>query len=50
MGERSFVYSKLYKASVKTGKTWLFNPKLPGKIGIYDGRTGESFHQAIFYV
>ena len=44
---RSFVYSKLYKASVKTGKTWLFNPKLPGKIGIYDGRTGESFHQAI---
>lgn len=44
---RSFVYSKLYKASVKTGKTWLFNPKLPGKIGLYDGRTGESFHQAI---
>jgi DNA-directed RNA polymerase subunit beta len=44
---RNFVYSKLYKASIKTGKTWLFNPKLPGKIGLYDGRTGESFHQAI---
>jgi DNA-directed RNA polymerase beta subunit len=44
---RSFVYSKLYNASIKTGKTWLFNPNLPGKIGLYDGRTGESFHQAI---
>ena len=44
---RSFVYSKLYNASVKTGKTWLFNPNFPGKLCLYDGRTGESFHQAI---
>ena len=44
---RSFVYSKLYNASVKTGKTWLFNPNFPGKLCLYDGRTGDSFHQAI---
>jgi hypothetical protein len=44
---RSFVYSKLYNASIKTGKNWLFNPNIPGKIGLYDGRTGESFHQTI---
>lgn len=44
---RSFVYSKLYNASVKTGKTWLFNPNSPGKMRLYDGRTGSSFHQAV---
>jgi DNA-directed RNA polymerase subunit beta len=44
---RSFVYSKLYTASFKTGKTWLFNPNLPGKLCLYDGRTGESFDQGV---
>jgi DNA-directed RNA polymerase subunit beta len=44
---RSFVYSKLYSASLKTGKKWLFNPNSPGKIRLYDGRTGETFDQAI---
>ena len=44
---RSFVYSKLYNARVKTGKLWLFNPNSPGKIRLYDGRTGESFDQAV---
>ena len=44
---RSFVYSKLYNARLKTGKQWLFNPNSPGKIRLYDGRTGETFDQAI---
>jgi DNA-directed RNA polymerase beta subunit len=44
---RSFVYSKLYEARVKTGFDWLYNPNNPGKIRLYDGRTGESFDQDI---
>ena len=44
---RSFVYSKLYAARTKTGKQWLFNQNSPGKIRLYDGRTGETFDQAI---
>ena len=44
---RSFVYSKLYEASLKTGFHWLFNPNTPGKIRLYDGRTGDCFDQAI---
>jgi DNA-directed RNA polymerase subunit beta len=44
---RSFVYSKLYEARKKTGFKWLFDPSFPGKIRIYDGRTGESFDQSI---
>ena len=44
---RSFVFSKLYNARAKTGKMWLFNPNSPGKIRLYDGRTGDSFDQAV---
>jgi DNA-directed RNA polymerase beta subunit len=44
---RSFVYSKLYAARTKTGKHWLFNQNSPGKIRLYDGRSGETFDQAI---
>ena len=44
---RSFVFSKLYSASLKTGKKWLFNPNSPGKIRLYDGRTGDTFDQSI---
>nr|YP_009238226.1 RNA polymerase beta subunit [Chlorotetraedron incus]AMO01104.1 RNA polymerase beta subunit [Chlorotetraedron incus] len=44
---RSFVFSKLYEARLKTGKNWILNPAFPGKIKIFDGRTGEPFDQAI---
>ena len=44
---RSLVYSKLYEVRKKTGSKWVFNPNNPGKIFLYDGRTGESFDQAI---
>nr|YP_009106702.1 beta subunit of RNA polymerase [Pseudochloris wilhelmii]AIT95529.1 beta subunit of RNA polymerase [Pseudochloris wilhelmii] len=44
---RSVVYSKLYEASIKTGNPWLFEPHHPGKMKIFDGRTGEAFDQAV---
>lgn len=44
---RSFVYSKLNEARLKTGLNWLFEPNTPGKIRLYDGRTGDCFDQAI---
>nr|AYQ94689.1 NA polymerase beta subunit protein b [Dictyochloris fragrans] len=44
---RSLAYSKLYKARKITGINWLFNPNHPGKIRLYDGRTGECFNQAV---
>nr|YP_009632273.1 RNA polymerase beta subunit protein b [Parallela transversalis]AYQ22862.1 RNA polymerase beta subunit protein b [Parallela transversalis] len=44
---RSFVYNKLYEARQKTGNLWLLNPNHPGKLKIFDGRTGEAFDQAV---
>lgn len=44
---RSIVYSKLYEASKKVNKTWLFQPDNPGKIRIFDGRTGLPFDQPV---
>ena len=44
---RSLVYSKLYEASIKTANPWLFEPHHPGKIKLFDGRTGIPFDQPI---
>jgi DNA-directed RNA polymerase subunit beta len=44
---RSLTFAKLYEARKKTGKKWLFQPENPGKIRIFDGRTGEPFDQPI---
>ena len=44
---RSFVYSKLYEASLKTANPWLYEPCHPGKIKLYDGRTGRPFDQPV---
>ena len=44
---RSFVYSKLYEARVKTGFDWIYDPNNPGKMRLYDGRTGDCFDQKI---
>lgn len=41
------VYNKLYEASKRTGKNWLFNPNHPGKVSIFDGRTGKKFKQPV---
>nr|QIZ74393.1 beta subunit of RNA polymerase [Draparnaldia mutabilis] len=44
---RSFVFSKLYSAKRTTGQSWLFQPTNPGKLKLFDGRTGNCFDQAI---
>lgn len=40
---RSFTFSKLYEARLKTSQKWLFNPCYPGKMLIFDGATGEPY-------
>lgn len=44
---KKIVFNKLYEARVKTGKKWLFNPNYPGKMVLFDGRSGKSFSQPI---
>nr|WLG71267.1 RNA polymerase subunit beta 2 [Chlorophyceae sp. KF-2023a] len=44
---RSLAYSKLFEARKRTGQKWLFNPDFPGKIRLFDGRTGTPFDQPV---
>nr|YP_009185094.1 beta subunit of RNA polymerase [Carteria cerasiformis]ALO63473.1 beta subunit of RNA polymerase [Carteria cerasiformis] len=44
---RSLTFAKLYQARKKTGNKWLFDPRFPGKMRLFDGRTGDCFDQAI---
>ncbi|MGR3276536.1 DNA-directed RNA polymerase subunit beta [Acaryochloris marina NIES-2412] len=44
---RSTVHGKLEEAQQKTGKDWLYDPEKPGKLQIFDGRTGEPFDQPV---
>ena len=44
---RSFIYSKLLASCTKTGYPWLFSQKTPGKFHLFDGRTGQIFHQSV---
>nr|AYC64167.1 RNA polymerase b-subunit [Johnson-sea-linkia profunda] len=44
---RSFIYSKLLESCTKTGYQWLFSKKTPGKFHLFDGRTGQIFHQSV---
>ena len=44
---RGIVYQKLYEASKKSKQKWLFNTKYPGKVQLFDGRTGKPFDQLI---
>lgn len=44
---RSLTFSKLYQARKKTGKDWLFQPQHPGKVTLFDGRTGDPFDQSV---
>ena len=44
---RSFVYSKLYEAGKETGLHWIFNANCPGKIHLFDGRTGDLYDQPV---
>ena len=44
---RSLVYSKLFEACKKTKQKWLLSKESPGKLHLFDGRTGELFNQSI---
>ena len=44
---RSFTFSKLYEARLKTSQKWLFNPCYPGKMQIFDGRDGEPYENPV---
>nr|YP_009393520.1 RNA polymerase b-subunit [Bostrychia simpliciuscula]ARW62082.1 RNA polymerase b-subunit [Bostrychia simpliciuscula] len=44
---RALVNNKLKQASLVYGKSWLFNNIHPGKIILFDGRTGERFDNPI---
>nr|YP_009392682.1 RNA polymerase b-subunit [Bostrychia tenella]ARW61244.1 RNA polymerase b-subunit [Bostrychia tenella] len=44
---RALINNKLKQASLVYGKSWLFNNIHPGKIVLFDGRTGESFDNPI---
>lgn len=44
---RSIVHGKLTEAREETGKDWIYNPDQPGKVVVYDGRTGEPFDRPI---
>ena len=44
---RALINHKLKQASLLTKNTWLFNLNHPGKIFLFDGRTGEPFDNPI---
>lgn len=44
---RALVNNKLKQASLFSNKPWLFNVMHPGKIQLFDGRTGEPFDNPI---
>jgi len=44
---RALVNNKLKQASIFSHKPWLFNVMHPGKIQLFDGRTGEPFDNPI---
>jgi DNA-directed RNA polymerase subunit beta len=44
---RTIVHGKLNEARDRTAKKWLFNPDAPGKLQVFDGRTGEQFDRPI---
>ena len=44
---RTTVHGKLKQASEQEDKEWAFDPEQPGKITVFDGRTGEAFDRPI---
>ena len=44
---RETVHGKLQAATRKPGRDWVFDPANPGKIKVYDGRTGEAFDRPV---
>ncbi len=44
---RLTVHGKLAQAAAEEDKNWMFDPEHPGKIKVYDGRTGEAFDRPV---
>ncbi|MEQ9000014.1 MAG: DNA-directed RNA polymerase subunit beta [Coleofasciculus sp. B1-GNL1-01] len=44
---RLTVHGKLQQAREETGQDWVFDPDNPGKIQVFDGRTGEPFDRPV---
>ena len=44
---RALINHKLRQASVLAKQKWLFNPLYPGKLILFDGRTGEPFDNPV---
>ncbi len=44
---RETVHGKLAEAAQRPDRGWIYNPEHPGKIKVYDGRTGEAFDRPI---
>lgn len=44
---RNSTHGKLEEAKQLTDKDWVFNPNDPGKIQVFDGRTGEAFDRPV---
>ena len=44
---RKTVHGLLEKAAKKPRKDWVYNTDHPGKIDVYDGRTGEKFDRPV---
>ena len=44
---RILINKKLRQASIINNESWLFNPYMPGKMILLDGRTGEEFENPI---
>ncbi|ACK65798.1 DNA-directed RNA polymerase, beta subunit [Rippkaea orientalis PCC 8801] len=44
---RKTVHGKLQEASHKRGKSWIYQEENPGKIQVFDGRTGEPFDRPV---
>ena len=44
---RNSTHGKLEEAKQLTGKEWVFNSDDPGKIQVFDGRTGEMFDRPV---
>ncbi|MFM7600727.1 MAG: DNA-directed RNA polymerase subunit beta [Pseudanabaena sp.] len=44
---RELVHGQLEHARNHTSKDWIFNDGFPGKLTVYDGRTGEPFDQPV---
>ncbi|MEL6438678.1 MAG: DNA-directed RNA polymerase subunit beta [Cyanobacteria bacterium J06621_8] len=44
---RETVHGKIQEAARKPGKSWVYDESNPGKIQLFDGRTGEKFNRPV---